>query len=410
MSLGAGHRLEDLTARCIRCGFCLEACPTFVLTGSELESPRGRIYLARSLDEGILTEEEIRPHLDRCLGCRACEPACPSGVEYGAILELTRARLGNSAARRGLLAVATNSAAMRAQALAGGALGSVRMPRFLARLLTDEPPQVDLPRRQAVDLPPLDASALPPVTGEVYFLEGCAMRALHPRVHASARRLLRRVGLAVRETSQGCCGSMHAHSGELGTARERAHALARAMPEDLPVVVDSAGCGSQMKAYGDLDPELGAFAARVVDLSEILLAHGLAERLAGAPGLDGTATYHDACHLAHGQGIRVQPRELLAAIPRLRLVPLPESDMCCGSAGVYNVLQPNLARELLDRKMANVRATGADVVVSGNPGCHAWIEQGSRETGGPVVLHTAEILEAAFLSDLAAFARPHAEA
>lgn len=390
------HVLEDLTARCIRCGFCLEACPTFVITGSELESPRGRIYLARSLDEGVLTEEEIRPHIDRCLGCRACETACPSGVEYGAILELTRARLGNSVQKKALLAVATSPAMMRAQALAGGMMPGLKMPRFLSRLLTDEAPEVALPRRQAMDLPPLDEATLPPVTGEVYFLEGCAMRSLHPRVHASAKRLLRRVGLAVREVPQGCCGSMHAHSGELGVAAERAHALARALPGDLPVVVDSAGCGSQMKAYAALDPALGSFAARVVDLSEILLAQGLVERLRASPGVDAAATYHDACHLAHGQGITREPRALLAAIPRLRLVPLAESDVCCGSAGVYNVLQPELARELLERKMAHVRATGADFVVSGNPGCHAWMEQGSREGGGPTVLHTAELLERSF--------------
>lgn len=390
------HRLQDLTARCIRCGFCLEACPTFVITGSELESPRGRIYLARSLDEGILTEEEIRPHIDRCLGCRACEPACPSGVEYGAILELTRERLGNSVMKKGLLAIATSPTAMRAQALAGGTLKGMRMPKFLSRLLTEEEPQVELPRRQRVDLPPLDEAELPPVTGEVYFLEGCAMRALHPRVHACAKRLLRRVGLTVREVTQGCCGSMHAHSGELETARERAQALARSMPGELLVVVDSAGCGSQMKAYGDLDPALGEFAVRVRDLTEVLVEYGLVERLASAPGIDATATYHDACHLAHGQGITQSPRALLGAIPRLTLVPLPESDVCCGSAGIYNVVQPALARELLERKMANVQATGAEYVVSGNPGCHAWIEQGSRERNGPTVLHTAELLEKAF--------------
>lgn len=390
------HRLEDLTARCIRCGFCLEACPTFVITGSELESPRGRIYLARSLDEGILSEEEIRPHIDRCLGCRACETACPSGVDYGAILELTRERLGNSATKKGLLAVATSSAAMRAQAAAGGLVQGKRMPRFLSRLFTNEPPQVELPQRQEVDLPALNESELPPVTGEVYFLEGCAMRALHPRVHASAKRLLRRVGLTVREVSQGCCGSMHAHSGELATAQAKAHALAKAMPGDLPVIVDSAGCGSQMKAYADLDPELAPFASRVRDLSEILYQHGLIGSLHSAPGIEALATYHDACHLLHGQRIANEPRALLAAVPGLTLVPLPESDVCCGSAGIYNVTQPTLARELLERKMANVLSTGAEYVVSGNPGCHAWMEQGSRERGGPKVVHTAEILEQAF--------------
>ncbi len=388
--------LADLTSRCIRCGFCLEACPTFVVTGSELESPRGRIYLARSLNEGVLTEEEIRPHMDRCLGCRACETACPSGVEYGEILELTRERLGNSPAKKALLAVATSAPAMRAQALAGGLLPGMRVPAFAARLLTDEPQQVDLPTRQPLDLGPLDEATLPPVTGRVDVLEGCAMRSLHPRVHASAKRLLRRVGLQTIERPGGCCGSMHAHAGELANARAKALALAAALPGDAPVVVDSAGCGSTMKTYAELDPALAPFAARVVDLSEILHARGLAEALKEAPGLDAVVTYHDACHLAHGQGIRSLPRDLLRAIPGLTLVELDEADVCCGSAGVYNVLQPAMARALLERKMDRVAATGAAFVALGNPGCHAWIEQGARERGGVRVVHTAELLEAAF--------------
>ena len=387
--------MDELASRCIRCGFCLEACPTFQLTGSELESPRGRIYLARSMDEGVLSPDEIRPHLDRCLGCLACEPACPSGVEYGAILELARERLGTSPAKRALLAVATSPGIMRAQALAGGLFPGMRMPNFLSRYLTGQDAEVELPRRQSVDLPPL--GEVPPVRGEVYFLEGCAMRALHPRVHASAKRLLRRVGFAVREAPQGCCGAMHAHGGELAEATRRARALAAALPDDLPVVVDSAGCGSTMKRYAELDASLASFASRVVDLSEFLFAEGLAPLLEASPGVAATATYHDACHLAHGQGVRDAPRALLDAIPRLTRVELPESDMCCGSAGVYNVLQPEMARQLLERKMDNVVLTGASLLVSGNPGCHAWTEQGARERGGIEVLHTAEILERAFL-------------
>jgi glycolate oxidase iron-sulfur subunit len=448
-------QLSDLTSHCIRCGFCLESCPTFVLTGHETESPRGRIYLARNADEGTLDWEAARLHLDRCLGCRACETACPSGVEYGAILEIARDRLEGlrgHATKRALLSGMTNPKALRAQLGLGRLLPGKKVPALLSRLLSGEAPEVDRPRpRPARDLPPLDESRQPSLRGEVYLLEGCAMRVLFPAVHQATRRLLRRIGFAVRETDQGCCGALHAHNGYLDQARSLAEGLVGAMPEDLPVVVNSAGCGSTMKEYGallgpgvpsealvqpqDAEPETaqataaegrkaarempgepsarlarqaapapppnggagGAFARRVLDVSEFLLSHGLVEALRESEGVEGVATYHDACHLAHGQGVRSEPRALLEAVPGLRLVPLPESEMCCGSAGIYNLTQPKLARDLLERKWANVEKTGASLVATGNPGCHAWIEQASREHGGQVrVLHTIELLEAAF--------------
>jgi glycolate oxidase iron-sulfur subunit len=173
--------------------------------------------------------------------------------------------------------------------------------------------------------------------------------------------------------------------------------LTQEMPDDLPVIVNSAGCGSTMKQYRELNGDVG-FASRVKDASEFLLGNGLAEELSKAPGLSITATYHDACHLVHGQKISSEPRQLLDAIPGIKMVPLNESEMCCGSAGIYNVTQPKMARELLERKYANIDATGASVVTTGNPGCHAWIAQAARERGGNVqVLHTMELLEAAFV-------------
>ncbi len=378
----AVHDLGELTTRCIRCGFCLEACPTFVETGSELESPRGRIYLVRSALDGKLRWEDARPHLDRCLGCRACETACPSGVAYGAILEMARDRLGTTIPKRALLDATAQPWRLRLSQRYPGR----RMPGFVSRLVSGAAPEVDLPRPEPIpNYPPLES--LPEVRGEVYLLEGCAMRVLYPGVHLALRRLLRRVGLVVRPSpGQGCCGSIYAHNGEMETARRLARELASRMPGDLPVVVDSAGCGSWMKE--------GAFAARAFDASELLLREGLADVLAKGPGLDAVLTYHDACHLAHGQGIRSAPRELLAAIPRLRTVELPEADVCCGSAGVYNVVQPGLARAFLERKWANVEATGASIVALGNPGCHAWIGQAAREHGGRIrVRHTLEVLE-----------------
>ena len=377
------HDLGELTTHCIRCGFCLEACPTFTETGSELESPRGRIYLVRSALDGRLDWEEVRPHLDRCLGCRACEPACPSGVRYGTILELARDRLGTTIPKRALLDATAQPWRLRASGLYPGR----RMPDFASRLVSGELPEADLPRPEAMpEHGPLGDA--PPVRGEVYLLEGCAMRVLFPGVHLALRRLLRRVGLAVREApGQGCCGSIYAHNGELDKARALAQALARRMPGDLPVVIDSAGCGSWMKE--------GAFAGRAFDASELLLAEGLADVLAKGR-LDATVTYHDACHLVHGQGIRSAPRALLEAVPGLRLVEMEEADVCCGSAGIYNVTQPRMARTLLERKWRNVEATGAAIVALGNPGCHAWIAQAAREHGRRVaVRHTLEVLEAA---------------
>jgi glycolate oxidase iron-sulfur subunit len=226
------------------------------------------------------------------------------------------------------------------------------------------------------------------------------MRVLFPRVHQATRRLLRRIGYTVRETKQGCCGALHAHNGYLDEARKMGASLVETMPDDLPVVVNSAGCGSTMKEYGHLlgDASPGqAYADRVKDASEFLLTHGLAEALATAPGIPQRVTYHDACHLSHGQRITREPRELVQAIPGVEYVELPEAAMCCGSAGIYNVTQPKMARTLVERKMANVEQTGALLVATGNPGCHAWIAQAAREHGGTVrVLHTMELLEAAF--------------
>ncbi len=408
--------LDDLTTRCIRCGFCLEACPTFVITGSELESPRGRIYLVRSADEGKLDwVDDVKPHIDRCLGCRACEPACPSGVKYGEILEMARDTIEqkqHDVSKSMLLASTTKPGLLKAQlALSkllpspfrgggAGGEGPGRIPSFLSRWISGVSPEADLPVPQKLaDLPPLDETSLPAIKGEVYLLEGCAMRVLFPRVHQATRRLLRRVGYVVRETNQGCCGAMHAHNGHLSDARNLAEKLMATMPEDLPVIVNSAGCGSTMKEYGELlGSESGTeFGCRVRDPSQFLLANGLLEELEKAPGLSLRATYHDACHLAHGQRITQEPRQLLAAIPNLTLVPLPESDMCCGSAGIYNITEPAMARTLLERKYENIASTGATIVATGNPGCHAWIAQAAREHGKQVqVLHTMELLEASF--------------
>ena len=391
--------LSDLTSQCIRCGFCLEACPTYVMTGSEIESPRGRIYLARSADEGIIEWADARRAFDTCLGCRACEPACPSGVEYGQILELARQKLDRSKGLKKLLDGLSDPAAFRRQVALAKLWPGRTVPGFVSRKLTDEVPQARMPRAQRpAAWPAVDEAELPKVEGEVYLLEGCAMRVLYPGVHEATRRLLRRVGFRVRESEAGCCGALHAHSGFLEDAQSRARELVGAMPDDLPVIVNSAGCGSAMKGYGALIGEPGKeFAKRAFDAAEFLANQGLAEKLTTSEGLPTKATYHDACHLAHGQRVVDAPRELIRAVPGIQFVELPESDDCCGSAGVYNLTEPTYARRLLDRKWENIAETGAQIVATGNPGCQAWIEQASDEHGGEVkVLHTLELLEASF--------------
>lgn len=396
--------LDELTSHCIRCGFCLESCPTFVETGEETESPRGRIYLARSAHEGQITWEDARPHLDQCLGCRACETACPSGVEYGQILEIARDNLEKAKPNRAkafLLEGLSHPSKLKLQLALSKMLPGRRIPTTLSKMLSGQKPEADKPNRQKTHKwSTLDESAMPTVRGEVYLLEGCVMRELFPGVHQATRRLLRRVGYKVREVPAGCCGSLHLHVGYLDKAREFADKLASAMPEDLPVIVDSAGCGSTMKEYGSLgapSERLASFAKRTFDITEFLAANGLGEVLRKSKGLTTKATYHDACHLVHSQKIRSQPRELLEAVPGLEILPLNEADMCCGSAGIYNLTQPHMARQLLERKWKNIEATGAEVAVLGNPGCHAWIAQAAREHGGRVrVLHTAELLESSF--------------
>ncbi|MDR3688192.1 MAG: (Fe-S)-binding protein [Fimbriimonas sp.] len=395
----------ELTTHCIRCGFCLESCPTFVTTANEIESPRGRIYLVRSAVEGLLDwQKDVRPHIELCLGCRACETACPSGVEYGRILEGAKEKLEQDRpqfSKLALLNATTRPSTLKAQLAMGKLLPGKRIPTPISMLLSKQKPEVDQPTPQKLSpLPPLIHSQLKPVQGQVYLLEGCAMRVLFPRVHEATRRLLRRIGYEVLETAQGCCGAMHAHNGYIDTTKSVGRELLIAMSREIPVIVNSAGCGSTMKDYGNiLEDTAGAtkFAKRTFDASEFLFANGLMEELASASGLPVTATYHDACHLAHGQKITSQPRELIQAIPRLTYVPLQEADMCCGSAGVYNVLQPKMARSLVERKYANIEETGARIVATGNPGCHAWIAQAAQEHGKKIsVLHTMELLEAAF--------------
>ncbi len=414
--------LTDELVECIHCGLCLEACPTYVELNREEDSPRGRIYLMRSVAEGRAgLDESVLHHLDVCLGCRACETACPSDVKYGFLLEHARTHIEEAAhrplwqriGRRVLMEVFTHSGTM-ALAMFFATLPSRLLRRppaapggLVSRLMGAHGDGGDLRLERFPSPRPERLPRLVPAAGRktmrVGLLEGCVMPVLFPKVNRATVRVLSRLGCeVVVPAGQGCCGALHVHN---GYGRQAARMALRNIGvfEDAGcdvIVVNSAGCGSTMKEYAGLFPEgspererARAFSAKVRDISEVVA--GLLEQ-AGLKPVEMTVTYHDACHLAHGQKIRSEPRRMLSAIPGLRLVDLPESDHCCGSAGVYSFTQPGMALRLLKRKVANIQSTGASVVATGNPGCQMWIRSGLKMEGSSVrALHPIEIVDLA---------------
>ncbi len=410
--------IDEKISKCIRCGFCLDACPTFRLTGQETLSPRGRIYLVKSWREKTIPfDSDVVNALDTCLGCRACETACPSGVEYGMILEMARAHIEESHlrpslesfARRQLLATLTNPGRMAASLKAAGLLRPLtrgKLPGFAAKLLSGSSDSaLSLPETtgevRVHNIPAISLS-----TGETRYrvgiLAGCVMRVLFVETNSATVKVLQANGCEViaPETS-GCCGALHLHCGFHADALAKACALLDSFAPVLDsmdaVIVNSAGCGSTLKEYGELLKDDAAysdlavkFASKVRDISEWLIEIGITPPTRSLPI---TVSYHDACHLAHGQKIRQQPRDLLKQIPGLILRDLEEADTCCGSAGVYNITQPEMAKKLLDRKLGYIRATGATVLAAGNPGCLTWIQQGAKETGLELrICHPVELL------------------
>jgi glycolate oxidase iron-sulfur subunit len=392
--------------KCVHCGICLPQCPTYRVLGEEMDSPRGRIYLMRAAAEGrVEATETFARHFDLCLGCRACETACPSGVRYGHLLEATRAQLQQRQAP-GLRRIFTRlvfGLFPHVERL-GIAVGALRLYQRsgLQRLVRATGLLRVAPRLAAMEslvssVP--DAETLPELIpargtarGRVGLLTGCVQRHLYPSINRDTARLLSLAGYdVVVPRVQGCCGALDLHGGRVDEFRARARALTRAFPADVDwIVTNAAGCGSTMKEYGHWldDPDVRRFAERTRDVSEILAT---AELPLGR--LDLTVTYHDACHLAHGQRVRAEPRALLRRIPGLTLVELAESDLCCGSAGVYNLFEPDVAERLLERKIDRIVETGARVVATGNPGCLLQIARGARLRGLDLeVLHPVELL------------------
>jgi len=393
--LAAPATLDDIRS-CVHCGICLPACPTYRALGEEMDSPRGRVYLMRAVAEGRLdVTETYTHHLDLCLGCRACETACPAGVPFGSLLETARAEIergGRRPLRRRLLEAFIFGVFPHPHRLAL-VLGLLRRYRrwglqALVRrsgLLRRIPPLAamdallhDIPRTDGA--PPEFLAARGRALGRVALLTGCVQRHLFADVNHDTMRLLALAGWdVVAPREQGCCGALELHGGRLDAFRARARALAATLPSDVDwIVTNAAGCGSALRDYGHWVDEDATrrVAARSRDVTELLVEADLP-----LGSLPLTVTYHDPCHLAHGQRVRTAPRALLGRIPDLAVVPLADSDLCCGSAGVYNVLEPEMADRLLALKIARIVETGARTVVTGNPGCLMQIARGARARG-----------------------------
>jgi glycolate oxidase iron-sulfur subunit len=400
----------DLLFDCVHCGLCAEACPTYIVTRCEMDSPRGRIYLMKSLAEGrIELDDDAARHLDLCLGCRGCETACPSGVHYGRLIEGARLFVERNH-RRGMIDRIKRSivsaifpypnrlrmvlAPLKLVDSLGlrAALRAI-MPRMICDWLDLLPPPEGRP---LVDETTAAARADAPT---VVVHHGCVAQVLANSENLNSERLLAAAGYRVVQLDPtSCCGALDLHSGNASRARDFARANVRALKNSGADAIISAasGCSVAIAEYGDLlkdEPEFGedarAVSSKVRDLSSLLLdAPVTAQREFRC-----RVTYHDACHLAHGLGVRESPRELLASIPGVTLVEMTESDLCCGSAGSYNLTEPAMAREMARRKADNIIATGADYVVLANPGCEFQIAAELRRRGSKIrVLHLADFL------------------
>lgn len=403
---------------CVHCGFCLQACPTFLATGDEADGPRGRIALMRALEHGEIADDDLAlgRHLDRCLGCRGCEPVCPSGVGYGLGLEAARDRLTQ---RRGVprmarlaLSVMTSPKLSTVVYAIARALRATGIPRRLAGwsrwrfgmgmlaattagsgergVGRDDPHRISAATRR---------EPLPTPHPPVLLFRGCVMDGLFGHVHDATIRTLRVNGYDVREvTGQGCCGALHAHAGLQEAARSMAATNVHAFGDgEAAVVVNSAGCGAQLKAYGHVLEHLAGarFASRVRDVTELLAQRG---PVTGAPlGHTMRVAYDAPCHLAHAQRVIDPPLAVLRAIPGLDHSFTADSSQCCGSAGLYTLLEPALSRDVLAPKLAAVLASPPNVVATGNPGCVMQIGGGLLASGATVtVQHPVELLDASY--------------
>ncbi|MET8352045.1 heterodisulfide reductase-related iron-sulfur binding cluster [Micromonospora sp. NPDC005206] len=408
----------ELVSDCVHCGFCLPTCPTYVLWGEEMDSPRGRIYLMKEGLEGEPLSDSMVTHFDQCLGCMSCVTACPSGVRYDRLIEDTRQQVERRhhrgprerALRAAIFALFPYPRRLRLLRgplrayQASGVRRLVQRTGLLPRLAPTLAALESLaPRLRRPQRPPKRVPAVGPRRAVVGMLTGCVQGAFFPEVNAATARVLAAEGcdVVILPDRQGCCGALSVHNGREAEAQR----FARRMLDTFAAagidffVVNAAGCGSTLKEYGDLlrdDPGYAAlaadFAGKVRDLSELLDELG---PVATRHPLPVTVAYHDACHLAHAQGVRAQPRRLLRDIPGLELREIADPEICCGSAGIWNVLHPGPAAELGDRKARTVLATGARLLVTANPGCLMQVAAAVTRAGGDIALaHTAQVLDA----------------
>jgi glycolate oxidase iron-sulfur subunit len=423
LEANAPRTYRDLIDDCVHCGFCLPACPTYVSWGDEMDSPRGRIDLMKGVNDGLIAlDASVVGHVDACLGCMACVTACPSGVRYDLLIEATRARIEAAAPRAPLdrafreliFALFPYPERLRTLALAlivyarSGLQALVRrsgilrgLPPRLAQLDALLPPLsfADLRRDAAPFTPAKDGRR----RASVALVAGCVQRVFFPNVNAATVRVLSAEGCDVRvPAGQGCCGALSLHSGRLDEAKRFARALiARFEAEPVEaIVVNAAGCGSTLKEYGELlagEPAYAerarAFSAKVRDVNEFLAA---LEPQAPRGRIELRVAYHDACHLAHAQRVREAPRALLRSIPGLELLEIPRGEMCCGSAGTYNLFEPASAHEIGERKVDTVISVAPDLLASANPGCTIQIQSILHERGATLAAaHPIELLDRA---------------
>jgi len=412
--------LDDLISDCVHCGFCLPACPTYASWGDEMDSPRGRIDLMKGVHDGVISlDDTVVTHFDQCLGCMACVTACPSGVRYDLLIEATRAKVEeqyrrtplDAAFRQLIFALFPYPKRLRLAALPLGAYARSGLQHLvrrsgLLRFLPARLAQLEALTPAVVRETPLrafyPATSAAAARARVALVAGCVQRVFFPNVNAATIRVLTAEGCeVVVPPAQGCCGALSLHGGREGEAKRFAMALIAAFerePVDA-IVINAAGCGSTLKQYGELfaaddawRERARAFAAKVRDINEFL---GALEPIAPRHPIDARVAYHDACHLAHAQRIRTQPRALLQSIPGLQLQEIPEGDQCCGSAGTYNLFEPRSAIEIGERKVDNVLATRPDLLASANPGCTLHIQSLLRKRNIAVrAAHPIEILDA----------------
>lgn len=416
-----GPREKRLLQECIHCGFCLPACPTYVINGMEMDSPRGRLYLMEAaMGNRVTLSDPFVKHMDRCLVCRACETVCPSGVQFGDLMGKARAAISparrdlswkTSISRFGLRKVIPSHASLSlfvrgAWTLQRTGLMSL-LSRFRLRNATLErigQLQEMLPRlrfrrfgRARTRLYPASGRR----RGKVTLFSGCVMDHLYPQVHAATVRILTWNGYDVAAPgNQTCCGALHVHNGEETSAAKLAEKTVHRLhdPGSDAIVVNAAGCGAHLKEYGKLygKPYLG-FSEKIRDLTEFLATVDLS--IPEKP-LSMRVAYDDACHLVHAQGISREPRFLITSIPGLKLEHLEEADRCCGSAGIYSITEPDLSLEVLNRKMKHIENAGVEAVVTANPGCQIQLDWGIRRKNLKVdVLHIAELLDRAYSAD-----------